>query len=788
MNRSRHRNAALEALESRQLLAHVELIRNGAFEGAVSAADWVRSGAWYAASGSHYHGGSQYAYFTDANGNPANNLTGTMYQQVSIPANAVNPTLTFWTKITTSETTTTLAKDVMHVRILDSTGANVLQSLVSLSNLNAVTTSGPHTASGKYTPHTFALSPSLIGQTIRVAFVASTDTSSPTTFRVDDVGLSEPIPVTPGTRGQVVGYLPYYRQSLFGQMDLSKLTWINYFSITASTAGALTTTNVNNTSLATVVNAAHARGIGVSITVGPQSFSTLAASASARQAFATNIKNYIVARNLDGVDIDWEPPGNGVDQVNYGLLIHDLHEQLSPIGKKITAAVNPWTKEIPVAATRLMSWVNVMCYDFHYADHSTYAAAIDGMNQWTHYGVAKDKLVMGVPFYGRSGTSWSNTTSKTYGAIVNEYRAINGVPPPSNMDSFVDASGSTFYFNGITTLQNKMTFVRDNGYAGAMIWELGQDSWESGQYTSQSLLPVVAAIRRPDAVPAPALAAGSDTGVSPTDRITNDNTPTFTGAAPVGMTITVYANGVSIGSTVTGAGGVWSVTPVAALGDGVHAITAVASNANGASPASPGVNVTIDTAAPAVATSGFDFQIEQAVRFEFDEEVGATFALSDLAIANLTTATQIPTEQMTLTRAGDVWRIRFGGAPGGVLADGNYLAQINPIGVSDIAGNALQPAGASLAFFVLAGDANRDRSVNLADFAALAANFNAPGSFAQGDFNYSGVTEIGDFSILASRFNTALPETAAGSAPASSTAAPARPIFQHRRVIEEAGL
>jgi hypothetical protein len=77
-----------------------------------------------------------------------------------------------------------------------------------------------------------------------------------------------------------------------------------------------------------------------------------------------------------------------------------------------------------------------------------------------------------------------------------------------------------------------------------------------------------------------------------------------------------------------------------------------------------------------------------------------------------------------------------------------------------IAGSGTRPG-------VLAGDANRDRSVNLADFAALAANFNAPGSLAQGDLNYSGVTETGDFSILASRLNTTLP--------APDGAAPVRP-------------
>src|SRR5207247_1410825 len=152
-----------------------------------------------------------------------------------------------------------------------------------------------------------------------------------------------------------------------------------------------------------------------------------------------------------------------------------------------------------------MDWVNVMCYDFDYANHSTYAAATDGMNQWTSYGVAKDKLVMGTPFYGRYGTSWSDTHAKTYGNILSDYKAINGSYPAADVDSYVDAAGHTTYFNGVTTVQKKMAFVRDSGFGGAMIGELGQDHWNgAGKYDSYSLLPVINSMLRPPAWLAPA--------------------------------------------------------------------------------------------------------------------------------------------------------------------------------------------------------------------------------------------------------------------------------------------
>ena len=70
-------------------------------------------------------------------------------------------------------------------------------------------------------------------------------------------------------------------------------------------------------------------------------------------------------------------------------------------------------------------------------------------------------------------------------------------------------------------------------------------------------------------------------------------------------------------------------------------------------------------------------------------------------------------------------------------------------------------------FFVLAGDANHDRTVDLTDFTTLAANFNASGKqFSDGDFNYDGTVDLTDFTILASKFNYTL-------SPANSVAAEA---------------
>lgn len=57
----------------------------------------------------------------------------------------------------------------------------------------------------------------------------------------------------------------------------------------------------------------------------------------------------------------------------------------------------------------------------------------------------------------------------------------------------------------------------------------------------------------------------------------------------------------------------------------------------------------------------------------------------------------------------------------------------------------------------LAGDANLDRAVTIADFSVLAANFNQQAYWARGDFNYDLTTGIADFALLAANFNQSLP-------------------------------
>src|SRR5262249_47936168 len=105
------------------------------------------------------------------------------------------------------------------------------------------------------------------------------------------------------------------------------------------------------------------------------------------------------------------------------------------------------------------------------------------------------------------------------------------------------------------------------------------------------------------------------------------------------------------------------------------------------------------------------------------------------------------------------------------LPDGNYQFTLTAAGVSDQSGNTLDGNGDgtggdnfTFSFFVLAADANRDRSVDTVDFNILASNFGqSPRVFSQGDFNYDGTVDTVDFNILASQFSKTLSPAAGAS-------------------------
>lgn len=175
-----------------------------------------------------------------------------------------------------------------------------------------------------------------------------------------------------------------------------------------------------------------------------------------------------------------------------------------------------------------------------------------------------------------SGTRETNTTIRLYdnGTLLAEIPADNS----SSWRYTPDASLATG--NHVITV----IAVDAAGNASPV-----SDSVNFVVDTTPPLTPVITSVSDDQAPGLGTIANGQNT---------NDPTPTFSGTAEAGATITLYENGTVIGTTTAQPDGAWNVS-TSTLASGTHVITAVATDAAGnSSPNSTAFTLTVDTTAP----------------------------------------------------------------------------------------------------------------------------------------------------------------------------------------------
>ncbi len=149
-----------------------ERLTNGGFESGTS--PWVQTSTngFQLIDTTRPHTGLYSAYL-----NGYNNGVDTIYQQVTIPSTATSATLSYWWYMSTQETTHPW--DYMYTQVLNSSGG----LLATLQTINDGSTRNT------WVNPTFNLL-AYKGQTIRIYFKGTTDSSLPTSFFVDDVSLN----------------------------------------------------------------------------------------------------------------------------------------------------------------------------------------------------------------------------------------------------------------------------------------------------------------------------------------------------------------------------------------------------------------------------------------------------------------------------------------------------------------------------------------------------------------------------------------------------------------------
>jgi chitinase len=274
---------------------------------------------------------------------------------------------------------------------------------------------------------------------------------------------------------RVIGYLRLENilDGEANQIDYSKVTHINVAFINPDSAGNFAAI----AGLRAYVDRVHRRGIKVLASIGgglaPAYYANLLMDPG-RELITQKLVQMTGLYGLDGIDVDLE--GERID-ANYEDFIVGLSAALQSKGKLLTAAVaTVYKTRYTDKALARFDFINIMSYDKtgpwrpgNPGPHAPYAMAVQDINYWAiEKGIAKERLNLGIPFYGY-GFGPNAPAEMPFRAIISKY---NGA---EKTDSVSFAGGGTLYYNGIPTIKNKTALALEQA-GGVMIWQLLQDA------------------------------------------------------------------------------------------------------------------------------------------------------------------------------------------------------------------------------------------------------------------------------------------------------------------------
>ena len=332
----------------------------------------------------------------------------------------------------------------------------------------------------------------------------------------------------------IVGYVPGFRGILDQlSIDANKLTHINYAFVDVQDSMAWLTNLETDTVNFRILNKLKEVNpdLKILISIGGWSwsgnFSDAVLTPDSRYKFAKTSVDIVADYDLDGVDIDWEYPGqigdNNVfrpeDKQNYTLMFEAIRKELDELSKntgkyyELTTAVGASYSYIEHTemdkAVKYLDYVNLMTYDFYTSgdsaghhsnlyppeDYDKDASAHKTFHLFVEAGVPADKLVMGLPFYGRS---WIMKSADKHGINMPVEGRARGGGYTYIKDSLVDKNGFVRYWdenakapylfksetNQLITYDDeesvklKCEYVIDNNMAGMMFWQYASDTNE----------------------------------------------------------------------------------------------------------------------------------------------------------------------------------------------------------------------------------------------------------------------------------------------------------------------
>jgi chitinase len=247
-----------------------------------------------------------------------------------------------------------------------------------------------------------------------------------------------------------------------------------------------------------------AKGIKILISVGgyfhSDAFEVISKDSVKRQKFAKSVKNFMATNNFDGIDIDWEFKKCS-EATSYTELVEATRKE---IDQKIMSVIIFRRPERMACVkyeeiNHLVNYYNLMSYSY-----SGYFSILTGFNaplrRPSHepcflniensltvllpLGVDKSKLTIGLAFYGQEfgGTEGINTYFDKDLQKPIAFKDIDDL-----QSAKYDSAAASAYihdqttktlttFDDVLSIGIKCDYIVEEGYAGAMVWEIGQDN------------------------------------------------------------------------------------------------------------------------------------------------------------------------------------------------------------------------------------------------------------------------------------------------------------------------
>nr|CAD7197331.1 unnamed protein product [Timema douglasi] len=271
---------------------------------------------------------------------------------------------------------------------------------------------------------------------------------------------------------------------------------------------------------------------------GSARFSSLVADEERRAEFVKNVIRFLRQNHFDGLDLDWEYPafrdgGKPRDRDNYAMLVQELREEFDRETAKTGRPRLLLTMAVPAGIeyidkgfdvpklNRYLDFMNILSYDYHSAfepsvnhhsplfpleEDSEYnfdsQLSIDyTINHYLELGADRDKLVLGIPTYGRSytlfnplanevgapadgpGEQGDATREKGYLAYYEICEFLQSdewkveKPNPNAMGPYAYKGNQWVGYDDEDIVRLKARYVSENNLGGIMFWAIDNDDF-----------------------------------------------------------------------------------------------------------------------------------------------------------------------------------------------------------------------------------------------------------------------------------------------------------------------